>query len=224
MRANNLNKILTYVSAVAVIIIIAIAAWYFVPGMMALQDQESDLSKEFYGTSKDPVISELRSMESRGASRDEVMRKLPGELTLQVFADDITSDDQTEHILFRTNPDLPGIQQRLIDENYVGQVEGMIIYKNNGEQLRPVFTMTPSSMRNESGKQLIGQIFAEHGYAVKVMDFNDPDYYSTTVKILTIVLVDENGNAASDELTVYWDPGPKVYKATNTFGAPGTFE
>lgn len=224
-KAKKVNKLLTYISAIFVILILVVVAWYFVPGIMTADEEPHFLSEEFYGEETDPVISNLQQLERRGASRDEVLRSLPlpGHMALEIYSQDITSDEASEHIIMRTNPELPSLHRRLARDGYVGQVEGMIIYKNMNGNLEPVLTMTPTSMRNAKGEQLIGQIEAKFGYAVKITDYENEQYYSSPVKIITIVITDEDGRAASDELTIYWDPGPKTYKATNTFGAPGTF-
>lgn len=184
---------------------------------------ESELALKFYGK-EDPLIATLQASQARGATKSDVIASLPDYYGIKVFDEDITADDLAEHIIFRTNETYPKISASLEDRGFTGQVEGLIIYKDTVEHVRPVFVMTPEAMHNQYGLALVRQITAEYGYAVKISEYEDSGYYESPVKLLTIVLVDSTGRAASDDLIVYWDPVARVFKATNTFGAPGTFE
>ncbi len=184
---------------------------------------ESELALEFYGK-EDPLAQTLVNSRARGATKSEVIASFPQDYGLKVFNDDITADTIAEHIVIRTDSNLPEIDSRLKERGFSGQVSGLIIYRDTTQSIKPVFIMTTEAMHNEYGMALVSQVRAEYGYAIKLNEFFDENYYSASVQLLSVVLVDQEGRAASDELTIYWDPGPEVFKATNTFGAPGTFE
>lgn len=216
----------TIILSAAVILIIIAAAW----GYFALLEEQGEqlkiehyeLSEEFYGN-PDPVAPDHLSYSREGLSASEINNLLDDTFELLINEEDITADGYQEFVVIENNPLHSVPHESLRQDGYEQAIGGLIIYRKIDESLVPIFILTPEAMRDESGNKLLGQIQADHGYALHVYDHDDERVYAETVKLFDVVLLDEQGDAASDVITIYWDSGSNRYRATNTFGAPGTF-
>jgi hypothetical protein len=80
------------------------------------------------------------------------------------------------------------------------------------------------AMKNSAGIQIIEQAPAPYGYAYRVSSTQSDEIpFSQPVSLIHLILIDQNGEGISDEITLYWHPSSNSFKATNTFGAPGTY-
>ncbi|MEX0684754.1 MAG: hypothetical protein WD267_10740 [Balneolales bacterium] len=209
--------------AAAMILIIITAIW----GYMIMVDDNSDsgnyeLSSEFYEGS-DSIADDLLSYSQKGHSRSEINENLAENFELLIHQEDINADVWMEYVVTQKDPSLPEPHRSLSEDGYDQVIKGMIIYRQADQNLIPVFTLTPEAMRNENGDLLLSQVEAKHGYAFQMYDYEDQDVYHQTVKAFNITLLDEQGLPISDDITIYWDPVLNRYRATNTFGAPGTY-
>ncbi|MEX2641216.1 MAG: hypothetical protein WD266_11040 [Balneolales bacterium] len=217
----------TIIFSAAFLLVIIAAIW----GYLTLLDQMEEpppaeetyeLSEEFYG-GPDPVAEDLLSYSREALSLIEINVLLDDAFELHTNEEDITADGRTEVVVIERHPFHPTPARSLRENEYTRTIKGMIIYRKGEERLKPVFILTPGAMRNERGDMLIEQIRADHGYAMHSYTNDDEEMYPDPVKIFNVVLLDERGQPASDDITIYWDPASGLYRATNTFGAPGTF-
>jgi hypothetical protein len=80
------------------------------------------------------------------------------------------------------------------------------------------------SIKNRDGISIIDQAPAPYGYAYRTSKVqNDETPFDSPISLIHIILLDQNGEGISDELTLYWHPKSNKFRATNTFGAPGTY-
>lgn len=215
----------TVIFSAAMILIIVVAVW----GYFSILDEGPGvpfdlhvLSEEFYD-GPDPVAGNLPAYTSEGMSTDEISALLGEKYDLIAAEEDINADGYTEFVVVERNPAHPLPHSSLQRAGYTQTIEGLIVYRRMDETLLPVLAISEEVMRDERGNVLIGQVRAENGYAFQVYDYDNEDIFAQTVKLFDVVLLDEQGRADSDDITIYWNPASGLYQATNTFGAPGTF-
>ncbi|MEX2403269.1 MAG: hypothetical protein WD625_03995 [Balneolales bacterium] len=226
MARRRKNSNYTIIISAAVILIIVAAAWGYLTILEEPQEEmiieAYELSEEFYD-GPDPVVRDLFAYSREGLSKNEINERLDGPFELLINEDDITADGHPEFVIIEKNPLHPTPHRSLQEDGYTQTIEGMIIYQRMAESMVPVFILTPEEIQDERGNILIGQVRADHGYVFQVYDHDDDEVYSQAVKLIDLVILDEQGRASSDDITVYWDPSTALYRATNTFGAPGTY-
>jgi hypothetical protein len=146
---------------------------------------------------------------------------LPGHLSIPLIDEDINGDGNPETIAveFLSTGNL---SDDLLTEGFQGPVKYLRVFSMHNSDSKTLLNITPGSIENSRGTPLTGQVPATHGYAFRVTLY-DGEPYDGVVRLIELIILDQAGNAVSDDLTIYWKPSAGEFAATNTFGAPGTF-
>lgn len=164
------------------------------------------------------VIQELNKGSLKLAKAKEELT--PSEL---LFWDkDLNADKVTDALVIHPAKVAPS--SALKKEGYKKSISGLELYRlGAGGSERLLLQVTQKQMNDDLGARLIQQEEAKHGYAFKTSTYKDKSVYPSEVTLLHLILIDEQGNGKSDEITLYWKPSTKRFAATNTFGEPGSF-
>ncbi len=204
------NKKLTWVGLLLLLAagITGVYLWYTQP-IGFRYDEQTLLSKEFYGEA-DPVVSTLSRAATEGWDADDLAATLPETLSLLLYNEDITGDGGTEHVLY--NHQEISLAENLREHGYERVIHGLIIYQQREHELIPILKIDTTSILDEAGDRLIDQVPSDYGYAVRITSFEDERLYESPTRVFSLVMVDESGNAASDEIAIYWSPQEQKYQ------------
>ncbi len=206
---------------VAIMVILILAGVYFIWSYTGKPDTPpARIITELEGITDPAEFDRLlpRLIEQNELPAD-IQNALPEGMSMLYFDEDITGDGYREFVLVRAHDQFSGTASEV---GYEKQISEMRVYRVNGDSSTLLLQITRDSIINESGDRLIEQIPADHGYAFRVYSFFE-DPYTQPVRVFEVAIADEDGNLISDDLTIYWHPDERKYKATNMFGAPGTF-
>lgn len=169
----------------------------------------------------EPVIQTIsRWYEEDNLDRETINRRLPERFEVLVLNSDITANNAPNYVIITCDPDLPELSENLRDAGFTGTFRELVIYEVRNRKLYPVLTIDNDAIRDEHENRLIDQVPARSGYAMVLEPYENEQLYDQPVELLEIIMLDENGRIASDEIVIYWDTSESTYKATNTFGAP----
>jgi hypothetical protein len=120
-------------------------------------------------------------------------------------------------------PDEPiTLDRNLRGDGFTDVVRAFIVTVGDKTMLR----VDEYAIRDHMNRRIISQMPANSGYAFRIYEFTDEwgdTPYTGTINLIDLVIIDEFGRAMSDAITIYWNPLSETFSATNTFGAPGTF-
>lgn len=112
------------------------------------------------------------------------------------------------------------VDRNLRNAGFTTIVKSLIVSQGDVALLR----VDEYAMRDNMNRRIVNQVPAPHGYAFLLSEYEDDNSpFDAPVSLLHLVIIDEFGRAISDEITVYWKPADRSFKATNTHGAPGTY-
>ncbi len=188
--------------------------WYTSPLGVFSYDEQTLLSKEFYGES-DPAMEPLAQADRENLSAGELQELLPENLSVFSFNEDLTGDGNYEHLLYHRHEQ--SINESLREYGFETLILGLIIYQQRDGLLLPVLKIDSESILDEDGETIIDQVPSEHGYALRTSTFEDDRLYEAPTQVLILVMVDEEGKPASDEIAIYWSPDEQRYR----IGSPG---
>ncbi|MEX0779736.1 MAG: hypothetical protein WD491_11600 [Balneolales bacterium] len=220
-RRKNDQKKVIYLAVL--ILIFIVTGWGYLSFIQQQKGSSTAEAKEEISENFGSVANDLLAYAREGLSKNEINSRLENTFELLINAEDITADGNKEFVVIERNPNHAAPHRSLRQFGYEETIKGMTIYQRNGGSMVPLFILTPENMLNEHGTVLIEQVDADHGYAMQNYDHNDNSVYSKTVQLFDVVILDKQGGAVSDDITIYWDPVSKLYRATNTLGAPGTY-
>ncbi len=150
----------------------------------------------------------------------EINERLPDSFRVLLLGVDINANGADDYLLIQSDTDLPGLHQVLRDAGYVHAFRNLAAYERRNGILHPILHIDREAIRDGYGRQLIDQVPARDGYALVIEPYENDALYDAPVKLLEIVMLNEHGREASDDIIIYWDPAESAFKATNTFGAP----
>ncbi|MEX0680338.1 MAG: hypothetical protein WD097_03080 [Balneolales bacterium] len=151
---------------------------------------------------------------------DSINNRLPENYDVIILDTDITANDRSNYVIIRTDRRLPDMDRELSEAGFTHTFRNLVIYETRDRELYPVLTIDPDAILDGNGNTLISQVPAQHGYALLLEEFMHEQLYDKAIQLIEIIMLDEQGHGASDEIVIYWDPQDNAYKATNTFGAP----
>ena len=134
---------------------------------------------------------------------------------------DITGDLETEIISAVLIEDTNKLQI-LNEYGYERAFSSLTIISAGSNSPITILTINEEGIFNQLGRKILDQEPALFGYGLNLIEHVIPDSGTNTV-LLEITILDETGSPISDDLTVYWHPESSDFRATNTFGAPGTY-
>ncbi len=168
-----------------------------------------------------PVIQTVsRWYRNENLDQEAINSRLPDHFRLLILDRDINANSAPNFVLIATDPVLPELDRSLSDFGFTHVFRNLVVYETRDRSLYPILTIGRESIQDEYGTGLIHQIPAENGYALVMEEYEHDALYEKPVQLIEIVMLDENGMGASDDIVIYWDPSEAAYKATNTFGAP----
>jgi len=115
-------------------------------------------------------------------------------------AQDINGDGGLESIQIIRNMDIT--QDTEVNQYYINE---MVIINVSEAKQKVLLTIDKNNMKNENGKILIPQAESKNGYLLKI------DNKGELMKFY-IIMVNEFGNADSDEIQIKWDNVSDLYK------------
>lgn len=206
--------------------VLGILIWGYFTYIQQLDPQalraDDTLSEAFYGEHA-PLAGSLSEIDDPDMNISQINERVPEPYRVVMHKENLTGDEHRETLAVKMLNNPPSLAQTLMQDGYEEVIESFMIYRHEGQQLIPLFTVTPESMLNAEGDPVIDMEPADPGFAIQTSTFEHEQLYEHPTTLIYLIMVDRQGQPASDELTVYWDPGEQLYKATNTFGAPGTF-
>lgn len=167
--------------------------------------------------------TDIRSGDARQALQ-QVMRTPDDAGGLQLLRADATGDGRDEWLLVHGYR--PATAQELLDAGYEHVIDGFEVITTKDKKSRDyasVLFVDTQSMRAQGEALLLDQIPAPYGYGFRTEPYDQPPYDAPAM-LFVLAILDEDGQPASDDLTLYWKPGRSSFAATNAFGQPGTFE
>jgi hypothetical protein len=133
---------------------------------------------------------------------------------------DVNGDGIPEALVAITSSADIQLDRNLRNAGFTTIVKSLIVSQGDLALLR----IDEYAMRDNMNRRIVNQVSAPHGYAFLVSEYEDEDSpFEAPVSLLHLVIIDEFGRPISDEITVYWKPADRAFKATNTHGAPGTY-
>ena len=150
----------------------------------------------------------------------EINQLLDAPFRVLILGEDINANGVDNYVVISTDPDQPPLHRHLSDAGYTHTFSDLAVYEISDGTLLPILQISSDAIRDGYGRQLIDQVPAPHGYALVIEPYENDALYDAPVKLLEIVMLNERGSEASDDIVVYWDPSESAFKATNTFGAP----
>lgn len=205
------NKFFAWLGIILLFIaaILGLYVWYTSPLGVFSYDDQTLLSKEFYGNS-DPAMEPLVQASRENWTEEQLATHLPEGLGVLSYNEDITGDGNTEHLLYYQHE--RSVSDRLREHDFERLIHGLIIYQHRNSQLLPILKIDSESILDEAGEVLVEQVPSEHGYAFRTSTFEDDRLYKTPTQVLIFVMIDEEGRAASDEIALYWSPEENRYR------------
>lgn len=85
---------------------------------------------------------------------------------------------------------------------------------NDSAKTELLLRIDPSGIKNAHGATLLDQEEARFGYAWQIVQ-TPPEALLSRRDVLLLIMMDEQGNAFSDELYLYWDEETEQFIATN---------
>ncbi len=147
---------------------------------------------------------------------------LPLGFEIQIYAEDINGDGNL-NTLAHKSLEIPSSQRRALERQDFGLFfSEMIVYSATEGSWDIILEISERGILSQTGQSIIPFTGNSHGFAMEISEFSQAPYQSE-VLLFNVVMLDNRGQPASDELTIFWHPAQKTYKATNTFGAEGTF-
>jgi len=169
----------------------------------------------------EPVIEMISRWErEERLNRDQINERLPEPFELLLLGEDINANGHLNHVIIAGDPDVPDLSNALRNVGYAHTFYSLAVYELRDRTIHPVLLIDNESIRDGYGRRLIDQIPAAYGYALLMESFENDALYDAPVQLIEIVMLNERGREASDDITIYWDPSDASFKATNTFGAP----
>ncbi len=224
-KENQRGSAITLMVFLMIVILIG-AAWFFLQEFQETQKEFFDNNDEaFHGLSAANYeqLSRMFPEEIIIENEDKLRGLFPASFSVYSSGEDINSDGNPEHVLIEyheADAEHAEALQEYGFDRIITRLE--ILSEQPGGDLVHLLRIRPDQMTDHHDEQLVGQIHAEHGYAFSMVPF-DEEPYTSSVKLINLVILDENFRPASDELVIYWKPSENRYAATNAFGAPGTF-
>ncbi|MDG5768125.1 hypothetical protein QA596_11690 [Balneolales bacterium ANBcel1] len=151
---------------------------------------------------------------------EAINRKLPAPFRLLILDEDITANTSGNYVVVSTNNSVPELDPELAELGFTHTFQYLAVYEERRRALHPVLVISPDEIRDELGARLIDQVPADYGYALVMEEYVHDALYDYPVQLIEIVMLDEQGHGASDDIVIYWDPTESAFKATNTFGYP----
>lgn len=172
-------------------------------------DEYNDLSVGFYGDADPNLRTIARAVDEQWPEEDLEAELSEVNRTL-FYNEDLTANTYPEFVLAETIEDDP--DETLRQEDYGQVIKRLIIYQHRPEGIVPIFTVDEEALLDEDGDQLLDQVRAGHGYALRTSTYEHEELYDQPVQLFHLVIVDEDGRAASDEVTVFWNPTEQKYQ------------
>lgn len=159
---------------------------------------------------------------ARREALQQAMRTPENAQGLQVLKIDVTGDGRKDWLVIHGYRPLS--EEKAQQTGYEHLIKGaeVITLSTNGVY-QSVLYIDAEGMRGRGEALLINQIPADYGYAFQTVPYDERPY-KTSVMLFELAILDEDGNPASDDLTLYWKPRDAGFAATNAFGQPGTFD
>ncbi len=216
------GSLVVWLGALMVILIAAYFAMVMLLDRIGVPTHTEDLPPvpEFVQNGE-PVIEMISRWEREDKlNRDEINRRLPDTYELLFIGEDINANGYNNYVIIADHPDVPELSRALRDAGYTHTFYNLAVYELRNRTFYPVLLIDNESIRDEYDRRLIDQVPAAYGYAFLLESFENDALYDAPVQLLEIVMLNELGREASDDITIYWDPVDAAFKATNTFGAP----
>jgi hypothetical protein len=137
---------------------------------------------------------------------------------------DINADDEPEYLILKRVP--PHVTSMYsagdhFDSHTTFVREAFVIQKTATQSDTLLYISKSGILRTHLDPLL--ETESAWGYAIAVLSISNKNY-TKDAQIFNITLINSKLEPVSDEITIYWHPDQKQYLATNTFGAPGTFD
>ncbi|AXJ00224.1 hypothetical protein CYPRO_0947 [Cyclonatronum proteinivorum] len=173
-------------------------------------------------TSADEFRDQSRQLDPDRLPNPELLDELfPASFTLLIDGRDINNDGSPNFLLVTESAE--PASQELTGLGYDRIItEAQLLSQQTDGSLELLLSITETAITDINGDPLIAQVPAPHGYGFSYSAYAQAPYRDEVI-LFEIVILDENKQAASDDLTIYWHPARQLYAATNAFGAPGTF-
>lgn len=147
---------------------------------------------------------------------------LPAGFEIYMYAEDINGDGYLNALAFKPL-EIPISQRRALERQGFSVIfSEMKVYSASENSWNTILEISGKGILSESGQDIIPFAANGHGFVMEVTEFSQEPYQSK-VLLFNVIMLGNKGQPASDELTIYWHPALKTYKATNIFGAEGTF-
>ena len=216
------GSLIVWLGALMVILIAAYFAAVMLLDRAGVLTHTEDLppAPEFIHNGE-PVIETIARLEREDKlSLNEINRRLPDPFELLLLGEDINANGYVNYVVIAGDPDVPELSRSLRDVGYTHTFYSLAVYELRNRTFHPVLLIDNESIRDANDRRLIDQVPAAYGYAFLMESFENDALYDAPVQLLEIVMLNERGREASDDITIYWDPSDAAFKATNTFGAP----
>lgn len=143
---------------------------------------------------------------------------------LAISGEDINADQLSEKMILKRIP--PHVVEMYnSDRNFEQHTQfarEALIIQGQKNQPDTLLNLGKSGIKRTFDSTIL-ETESAWGYAIGIATISN-EHYTGSVHIFNVVLVNQELRPVSDEITIYWHPSEKQYLATNTFGAPGTFE
>ncbi len=106
--------------------------------------------------------------------------------------------------------------ESLAQDGYGAGFERLGVIWGSGDEEAVILYIDGTGIHDLNGDLLLDQVEAKHGYAWRLATAQ-PAEGRPARSVLIVIILDEKGEAASDELYIYWDgtADDGVFKATN---------
>jgi hypothetical protein len=181
----------------------------------------NDLSADGFIFHGEPVIETVARWHlEENLDQDAINRQLAGAFEVVLLDEDINANSDPNYLVISIDGQLPGLASYLSDAGYTHVFRKLKVYEVRNRSLYPILHIDREAIRDEFGARLIDQVPARYGYGLLVDTYEHEVLYEKPVQLIEIVMLDDEGEAVSDDIVIYWDTGRRTFKATNTFGAP----
>ncbi len=224
------KKTRSLVVALGALVVILAAAYMAVVLIMGDADRDADpgpVHSETYPPLPAMVHEDLPIIQSvvrwhlmEHLDKGQINERLPDTYRVLVLGEDIISSGMVNYLVINSDRDLPGLHRTLLDIGYTHTFRDLAVYEFRDNTLHPILHIDREEIRDGYGRRLIDQVPALNGYALVLEPYKNDALYNAPVKLLEVVMLNEQGRDASDNIVIYWDPTESAYRATNTFGAP----
>ncbi len=172
-------------------------------------DEYNDLSVRLYGEA-DPNLRIIAQALEEEWTMEEFQANLSDVNKVLYYNEDVTGDRYSEFVLLDVKDDQP--EETLTGEDFEFVINRLIVYQKRPDGILPIFTIDQDALLDEDGDQLLDQVRAEYGYALRTSTYEHEELYDQPVQLFHLVIVDEDGSAASDQITVFWNPTEQKYQ------------